>query len=484
MSAGSRSLVNCTRCQASPSTCASACASVVLPTPGTSSISRWPRASRQARHSRICAGLPRMIVSSASQRAREARSSARGAHQGAHGVSICARARAARSGSPLALLELARRARAPWRTTSGGALRTKFSLRELGLRLARAPARVFSSACRGAPASAAGIDQACHRHQQRQRRRRAPSPTAGAVAPAASSVTLSRPASRSSSAPVALREAPHPRRWRPCSSTRCACAGLMSISPRIWRTPRMTPAIQADLALGRRVGGNSAALRPGREHDGRAPARRPSGATRCQISSVMNGMSGCSARCSASSTSSSVRAGAALGGAARRLGLQHRLGELEVPVAELVPGELVERARGEVEAVVARTPPRPASSMRPKRERIQRSATRELPRRPRCGAARLGHQRHEARRIPQLVAEVAVAGDARQVEADVAARRGERREGEAQRIGAVRRDAVPGTACASPSRSPGASCGCMRPRGALGDAAPRARCHRRCRAGR
>ena len=34
MSAGSRSLVNCTRCQARPSTCASAWASVVLPTPG------------------------------------------------------------------------------------------------------------------------------------------------------------------------------------------------------------------------------------------------------------------------------------------------------------------------------------------------------------------------------------------------------------------------------------------------------------------
>ena len=39
----------------------SACASVVLPTPGTSSISRWPRASRQASASRICVSLPRMM---------------------------------------------------------------------------------------------------------------------------------------------------------------------------------------------------------------------------------------------------------------------------------------------------------------------------------------------------------------------------------------------------------------------------------------
>ena len=37
-----------------PSDTASACASVVLPTPGTSSISRWPPASRQATQSSIC----------------------------------------------------------------------------------------------------------------------------------------------------------------------------------------------------------------------------------------------------------------------------------------------------------------------------------------------------------------------------------------------------------------------------------------------
>jgi hypothetical protein len=46
----------------SPSDTASACASVVLPTPGTSSISRWPPASMQATQSSIWVFLPTMIV--------------------------------------------------------------------------------------------------------------------------------------------------------------------------------------------------------------------------------------------------------------------------------------------------------------------------------------------------------------------------------------------------------------------------------------
>jgi hypothetical protein len=39
---------------------ASAAASVVLPTPGTSSMSRWPRASRPMTASRTTSGLPTM----------------------------------------------------------------------------------------------------------------------------------------------------------------------------------------------------------------------------------------------------------------------------------------------------------------------------------------------------------------------------------------------------------------------------------------
>ena len=50
------------------------------------------------------------------------------------------------------------------------------------------------------------------------------------------------------------------------------------------------------------------------------------------------------------------------------------------------------------------------------------------------------HQ-HEARRVPELVAEVAIALAALRVEVDVAAERGERREGEAQRVGAEAGDA-------------------------------------------
>ena len=66
MSAGSMSLVNWMRWNCSPSERASTCASVVLPTPGRSSISRWPRASRQASARRICVSLPRMTLLAAS----------------------------------------------------------------------------------------------------------------------------------------------------------------------------------------------------------------------------------------------------------------------------------------------------------------------------------------------------------------------------------------------------------------------------------
>ena len=80
-SAGNRSLVNCTRWNDRPSVLARACASVVLPTPGMSSISRCPRASRQARHSRICSSLPRMTrLSCARTAAIGAPAAGRGAH--------------------------------------------------------------------------------------------------------------------------------------------------------------------------------------------------------------------------------------------------------------------------------------------------------------------------------------------------------------------------------------------------------------------
>lgn len=61
-SLGIRSEVNCTRENSRPKLRASACASVVLPTPGMSSISRWPPASRQVTQSLTCKDLPAITV--------------------------------------------------------------------------------------------------------------------------------------------------------------------------------------------------------------------------------------------------------------------------------------------------------------------------------------------------------------------------------------------------------------------------------------
>src|SRR3954464_5764699 len=66
MSAGSMSLVNWMRWNWRPSVRASTWARVVLPTPGRSSISRWPPASRHASARRTCCSLPRMMPLAAS----------------------------------------------------------------------------------------------------------------------------------------------------------------------------------------------------------------------------------------------------------------------------------------------------------------------------------------------------------------------------------------------------------------------------------
>src|SRR5580658_8161275 len=60
-SLGSMSLVNCSRWKPQATARANAWASVVLPTPGTSSISRCPRASKQTIESRTTSGFPRMV---------------------------------------------------------------------------------------------------------------------------------------------------------------------------------------------------------------------------------------------------------------------------------------------------------------------------------------------------------------------------------------------------------------------------------------
>ena len=99
---------------------------------------------------------------------------------------------------------------------------------------------------------------------------------------------------------------------------------------------------------------------------------------------------------------------------------QHRLGELQVPVTVLVPGEFVHRIRVQVEAVGAdrafdifdqppgaRTYPAVGQTGRCRRLEV--------------GVLRVHED--ELGGVPQLVAEVPVAVDPAQVEVDVASRR-------------------------------------------------------------
>ncbi len=108
-------------------------------------------------------------------------------------------------------------------------------------------------------------------------------------------------------------------RWgRNSSAQRRSCAdaslnrtgifleGAMFISPRIWRTARITDlthAISRSAASSRAKSpetGYGASITVG-------PDRPAAGAARCQISSVMNGINGCNARCNASRISINVR---------------------------------------------------------------------------------------------------------------------------------------------------------------------------------
>jgi hypothetical protein len=70
MSPGSRSGVNWMRLQLPPMLRARHFASVVLPSPGTSSISRCPSASIAAIASRTSSGLPRNTVCTLSEMSR------------------------------------------------------------------------------------------------------------------------------------------------------------------------------------------------------------------------------------------------------------------------------------------------------------------------------------------------------------------------------------------------------------------------------
>ena len=123
-------------------------------------------------------------------------------------------------------------------------------------------------------------------------------------------------------------------------------------------------------------------------------------------------------------------------------GVELHLGELQIPVAVLVPYEFVDGARGLVEAVgiesrmnlgdsLLQTRGNPAVGVG-ERHRLAGILPAVVPFEV--------HQR-ETGRIPQLVAEVAVAFGALQVELDVATVGSEAGEREAQRIGAECRDA-------------------------------------------
>ena len=74
---GRRSGVNWTRCQVPPIERAIALASEVLPTPGTSSMRRWPEASRQTSARWTASRLPWMTCSTLSTSARKSGSTAR-----------------------------------------------------------------------------------------------------------------------------------------------------------------------------------------------------------------------------------------------------------------------------------------------------------------------------------------------------------------------------------------------------------------------
>ena len=119
--------------------------------------------------------------------------------------------------------------------------------------------------------------------------------------------------------------------------------------------------------------------------------------------------------------------------------LERGLGQFEVPVAVLAPGKFIKCLRSEVQAVVghlvfhlgyhavhARQDPA-----------IDRARVRCGP----DGSVFCLHQ-NETGGVPQLVAEIAVAFDAAEIETDVAPGRGECGKGKAQGVGAEGRDAV------------------------------------------
>src|SRR4029077_6150853 len=117
---------------------------------------------------------------------------------------------------------------------------------------------------------------------------------------------------------------------------------------------------------------------------------------------------------------------------------------------EVVIGELVQPRRGIVEAVfresaLDRGERAPEAGADPAVRDRELQLARRTAGAARTTLCRMGCRdalRDEARRVPQLVAEIAVAADARELETDLAARGGKRRESEAQCVGAMWRNAL------------------------------------------
>ena len=131
---------------------------------------------------------------------------------------------------------------------------------------------------------------------------------------------------------------------------------------------------------------------------------------------------------------------AALVGFARGVRLQHGLGKLQIPVAVIVPGEIVEGGRHHVEPVVGKT----RLHARDGRGQTRRDpSVREAQAHLGCGQV-LSFDVHQdvARSVPELVAEITVVLDPGHVETQVAALRRHGGEAQPQRVGPVRGDAL------------------------------------------
>ena len=132
------------------------------------------------------------------------------------------------------------------------------------------------------------------------------------------------------------------------------------------------------------------------------------------------------------------------------LALERTLGEFHIPVAEVVPDELVDLFGGEVEPVGREVlvnlvfgPLQPGDDPTVDEGEVQGPIGAAVA----CADGEpavlaLGVHEHEAGGIPELVAEVSIALAAREVEVDVAAGCCEAGEGESQGVGAVGRDAL------------------------------------------